>query len=354
MDAFYAAVEQRDRPELRGVPLVVGGPPQSRGVVCTASYEARRFGIRSAMPCSQAARLCPEAVFVAPRFEAYKEVSAHLHGIFRDYTDIIEPLSLDEAYLDVTTNKKGIDLATPIAEEIRARIRTELHLTGSAGVSYCKFLAKIASDMRKPDGLTVVRPERARSVIDSLPVGRFFGVGPVTEKRLGEAGLRTGADLHAYGEANLSRLMGRTGAFLWRLSDGQDDRPVESERERKSIGVEDTFERDEADILVLRRFLRDLAGRVAERLGRAGLQGRTVTLKVKFADFRQVTRSRTFDDPLDDRDALERTAIELLADTEAGARPVRLLGIQASQFGSDDRLADGIWEQLVLPLEEEP
>lgn len=354
MDAFYAAVEQRDDPRLRGMPVVVGGPPQSRGVVCTASYEARRFGIRSAMPCSQAARLCPEAVFVAPRFEAYKEVSAHLHGIFHDYTDAIEPLSLDEAYLDVTANKKGIDLATPIAREIRQRIRSELHLTGSAGVSYCKFLAKIASDMRKPDGLTVIRPERAREVIDGLPVGRFFGVGPVTEKRLLAAGLRTGGDLHTCGEARLARLLGRTGAFLWRLSDGQDDRPVESDRERKSIGVEDTFDRDEADILVLRRFLRDLAGRVAERLGRAGLQGRTVTLKVKYADFRQVTRSRTFDEPLDDRDALERTAVELLSDTEAGSRAVRLLGIQASHFGADDRRDEGIWEQLVLPLEEEP
>lgn len=351
MDAFYAAVEQRDRPELRGLPLVVGGPPNSRGVVCTASYEARKFGIRSAMPCSQAYRLCPEAVFVPPRFEAYKEVSAHLHGLFREFTDQIEPLSLDEAYLDVTENKRGWEHATPIAEEIRARIRSELSLTGSAGVSYCKFLAKIASDEKKPDGLTVVRPERARALIDRLPVGRFHGVGPVTERRLHEHALRTGADIHRFGEVNMGRVLGRMGAFLWRLSDGRDDRPVESERERKSVGVEDTFDKDEADVLVLRRFLRDLAGRVAERLGRTGLQGRTITVKVKFSDFRQVTRSRTLDEPIDDRETLERVGIDLLGDTDAGAKSVRLLGIQVSHFGGDDDRDDGIWEQLELPLE---
>jgi len=352
MDAFYAAVEQRDHPELRGRPVVVGGPPNSRGVVCTASYEARTFGIRSAMPCSQAFRQCPEAIFVAPRFEAYKEVSSHLHGIFHDFTDRIEPLSLDEAFLDVTENKRGWEHATPIAEEIRARIRDELHLTGSAGVSYCKFLAKIASDARKPDGLTIVRPERARAVIDALPVGRFHGVGPVTERRLKDACLMTGFDIHRFGEANMARLLGRTGAFLWRLSDGQDDRPVESDRERKSVGAEDTFDRDEADVLVLRRFLRDLAGRVAERLGRAGLQGRTITLKVKFGDFRQVTRSRTLEDAIDDRETLERMAVDLLSDTDVGTRPVRLLGIQVSHFGGDSGRDDGIWEQLELPFQE--
>lgn len=349
MDAFYAAVEQRDNPALRGRPVVVGGPPNSRAVVCTASYEARKFGVRSAMPCSQAARLCPEAIFVHPRFEAYKEVSSQLHGFFHEYTDRIEPLSLDEAYLDVTENKAGIEHATPIAERIRERIRTELHLTGSAGVSYCKFLAKIASDLKKPDGLTIIRPERARAVIDSLPVGRFHGVGPVTEKRLRDAGIVTGADLHRTGPDKMSMLLGRTGAFLWRLSDGVDDRPVESDRERKSVGVEDTFDRDVADILVLRAFLRELAGRVSERLGRAGLQGRTVTVKVKFADFRQITRSRTLDEPIDDAATLERVGAELLADTGVGMLPVRLLGLQTSHFGDRDR-DEGFWEQLELPL----
>lgn len=351
MDAFYAAVEQRDFPELRGKPVVVGGPPNSRGVVCTASYEARTFGVRSAMPCSQAFRLCPEAIFVAPRFEAYKEVSAHLHGLFREFTDQIEPLSLDEAYLDVTENKRGWEHATPIAQELRERIRGELSLTGSAGVSYCKFLAKIASDARKPDGLTIVRPSQARALIDALPVGRFHGVGPVTERRLHEHTLRTGSDIHRFGETNMGRVLGRMGAFLWRLSDGQDDRPVEAERERKSVGAEDTFEKDEADVLVLRRFLRDLAGKVAERLARAGLQGRTVTVKVKFSDFRQVTRSRTLDEAVDARETLERLAMDLLSDTDAGARPVRLLGIQVSQFGADANTPDGVWEQLELPFE---
>jgi len=350
MDAFYAAVEQRDRSELRGRPIVVGGPPNSRSVVCTASYEARKFGVHSAMPCSQAARLCPEAIFVQPRFDAYKEASAHLHGLFHEFTDLIEPLSLDEAFLDVTENKAGIEYATPIAQHLRERIRSELHLTGSAGVSYCKFLAKIGSDMRKPDGLTILRPERARAVIDSLPVGRFHGVGPVTERRLLDAGIRTGRDLHRAGPERMGFLLGRSGSFLWMLSDGVDDRPVESERERKSIGAEDTFDRDVADILVLRGFLRELSGRVSERLGRAGMQGRTITLKVKFADFRQVTRSRTLDEAIDDAATLERVAAELLADTGVGLLPVRLLGIQTSHFGGTEE-DDGFWEQLELPLE---
>lgn len=352
MDAFYAAVEQRDRPELRGRPVVVGGLPNSRSVVCTASYEARRFGVRSAMPCSQAARLCPEAIFVQPRFDAYKEASAHLHGFFHEFTDLVEPLSLDEAFLDVTENKQGIEYATPIAQRIRERIRRELHLTGSAGVSYCKFLAKIGSDMRKPDGLTVIRPERAREVIDSLPVGRFFGVGPVTERRLLDAGIRDGRAIRRLGPERMSILLGRSGAFLWRLANGEDDRPVEPERERKSIGAEDTFDHDVADILVLRRFLRDLAARVSERLGRAAMQGRTVTLKVKFADFRQITRSRTLDEPFDDVATLECVASDLMSDTGAGAVPVRLLGIQVSHFGGFEG-RPGVWEQLELPFERE-
>lgn len=354
MDAFYAAVEQRDRPELRGRPVVVGGPPQSRGVVCTASYEARKFGVRSAMPCSQAARLCPQAVFVAPRFEAYKEVSGQLHRIFSDYTDSIEPLSLDEAYLDVTENKRSWEHATPIAREIRERIRSQLHLTGSAGVSYCKFLAKVASDMKKPDGLTVIRPEQARAVIDGLSVGQFFGVGPVTERKLREAGIATGADLHAFGEERLANLLGRMGGFLWRLSDGRDDREVESQRERKSVGAEDTFARDQMELGVLRDFLGGLAQKVMERLDRAGLRGRTVTLKVKFGDFHQVTRSRTLPEPVHEVEFLAEVARELLSDTQAGQTPVRLLGIQVSLFGQEDPLPAGTWEQLELPLGEDP
>lgn len=350
MDAFYAAVEQRDNPSLRGKPVVVGGAPNSRGVVCTASYEARKFGVRSAMPCSQAARLCPQAVFVVPRFDAYKDVSRSLHQIFSDYTDRIEPLSLDEAFLDVTENKRAMEHATPIAREIRARIRSELHLTGSAGVSYCKFLAKVASDLRKPDGLTVIRPEQARAVIDGLPVGSFFGVGPVTEKRLREVGIATGADLHAFGEEGLSRILGRMGSFLWKLSDGRDDREVESDRERKSVGAEDTFARDETSFHVLQELLRGLSVKVSDRLTRAGLQGRTITVKVKFGDFHQVTRSRTVLASLDDAESIQQIAVDLLSDTQAGESPVRLLGIQVSQFGQEEARTAGIWEQLVLPL----
>jgi DNA polymerase-4 len=347
MDAFYAAVEQRDRPELRGRPVVVGGPPDSRAVVCTSSYEARKFGVRSAMPCSQAYRLCPQAVFVAPRFSAYSEESRKLHAIFRDYTDRIEPLSLDEAYLDLTENKPGSPHAVPLAKEIRLRVREELHLTASAGVSYCKFLAKVASDLRKPDGLTVVTPDRALPLIDSLSVSRFFSVGPATRARLESIGVRTGKDLREAGLDRLTRLLGRQGAFLHSLSQGRDDRPVVAGRARKSVGAEDTFDRDTMDLLWMRRFLATLSSKVMDRLG--SLAGRTVTVKVKFHDFRQVTRSRTLEQPVADGDTLVRIAEELLAETDAGSVAVRLLGVQVAGFGGgeDD---DGAWEQLELPL----
>ena len=354
MDAFYAAVEQRDRPELRGRPVVVGGPPDSRAVVCTASYEARKFGIRSAIPCSQAFRLCPEAVFVAPRFEVYKEVSRQIHRIFRDYTDLIEPLSLDEAFLDVTAGTAFGGLATPVAKEIRRRIRQELSLTGSAGVSYCKFLAKVASDLRKPDGLTVVPPERAREVIDALPVGRFFSVGPVTEKRLKDAGIATGMDLRLAGRERMLQVMGRQGGFLHDLSLGIDHRPVEPRRASKSVAAEDTFPRDTTDLAWMRGYLATLARKVGERLAAKALEGRTVTLKVKFHDFRQVTRSRTLDEPLADGESILAQALDLLCETEAGRVPVRLLGIQVSHFEGSDPSEAGRWEQLELPLPDDP
>jgi len=347
MDAFYSAVEQRDRPELRGLPVVVGGPPDSRAVVCTASYEARKFGVKSAMPCSQAHRLCPQAVFVAPRFSAYSEASRTFHGILRDYTDAIEPLSLDEAFLDVTENKRGLTLATPIAMEIRERVRNELHLTVSAGVSYCKFLAKIASDLRKPDGLSVIPPEKAPAFIEGLAVSKFFSVGPATRKRLEGIGVRTGLDLRVAGLARLERLLGKQGAFLHGLSLGIDDRPVVAGRSRKSVGAEDTFRTDTTDILWMRRFLSVLSAKVADRLGGTG--GRTVTLKVKYHDFRQVTRSRTLPGPVSEGEDLLRLAEELMSETQAGSVPVRLLGLQVSQFEATDR-SPTPWEQLELPL----
>ena len=350
MDAFYASVEQRDRPELRGLPIVVGGPPDSRSVVCTASYEARRFGIHSAMPCSRAFRLCPQAVFVAPRFDAYKEASRAIHRIFSDYTDAIEPLSLDEAFLDVTENVAHGGLATPIAREIRTRIRQELSLTGSAGVSYCKFLAKVASDMRKPDGLAVIHPDAARAAIDVLPAGRFFSVGPVTERRLLEAGLATGRDIRQAGADALERLLGRHGRFLHDLSLGIDPRPVEARREARSVGAEDTFHRDTTDIAWMRGFLETLATKVCDRLAERNLEGRTVTLKVKFHDFRQVTRSRTSEIPFCTADDLLAAALDLLCETDAGSVPVRLLGIQVSHFEGTRTSPPDRWEQLELPL----
>jgi DNA polymerase IV len=347
MDAFYAAVEQRDRPELRGRPVVVGGPPDSRAVVCTASYEARVFGVRSAMPCSQAHRLCPQAVFVAPRFSAYSEASRKLHSILHDYTDAIEPLSLDEAFLDVTENRIGSPLAVPIAKEIRRRVRDEMALTVSAGVSYCKFLAKIASDLRKPDGLSVILPEQARDFIDHLAVSKFFSVGPATQKRLESIGIRTGLEMRLAGPARLEKLLGRQGLFLHGLSTGVDHRPVVAGRSRKSVGAEDTFQTDTTDILWMRRFLSVLAAKVADRLGGNG--GRTVTFKVKYHDFRQVTRSRTLATPVSDGETLLRLAEELMAETQAGSVPVRLLGLQVSQFESPDQ-GPIPWEQLELPL----
>lgn len=351
MDAFYAAVEQRDDPTLRGKPLVVGGPPDSRSVVCTASYEARRFGIKSAMPCSQALRLCPHALFVAPRFDAYKDVSRHLHRIFADYTDTIEPLSLDEAFLDVTDNLSSGGLATPIAREIRARINHELSLTGSAGVSYCKFLAKVASDLRKPDGLTVISPQRAQDFIDPLPVGRFFTVGPVTEKKLLASGWKTGLDLRTAGPDKLLLALGRQGRFLWELSCGIDHRVVQSRRESKSVGAEDTFQQDTTDLAWMRGFLATLSEKVSDRLAQKSLDGRTVTLKVKFHDFRQITRSRTLDEPVSSSEIILAVALDLLCECEAGAVPVRLLGIQVSQFGDLNSSNDNDeWEQLELPL----
>lgn len=346
MDAFYASVEQRDHPELRGKPVVVGGPPDSRSVVCTASYEARKFGIRSALPCSQAYRLCPTAIFTPPRFEAYKEASRHLHRIFRDYTDLIEPLSLDEAFLDVTAN----GLATPIAKEIRTRIRQELSLTGSAGVSYCKFLAKVASDLRKPDGLAVITPDRAPGIIDRLPVGKFFMVGPVTEKRLIEAGIATGLDMRSAGLDRMTQVMGRQGRFLYELSCGIDHRPVEHRRESKSVAAEDTFQRDTTDLAWMRGFLATLSRKVGDRLASKGLEGRTITLKVKFHDFRQITRSRTLDEPTCGGEEILAATLDLLCETEAGRIPVRLLGIQVSHFDDPNSRDPGRWEQLELPL----
>src|SRR5690606_21480660 len=288
MDAFYASVEQRDFPAYRGIPLVVGGPPNSRGVVATASYEARKYGVRSAMPCSQAARLCPHAVFVPPRFDAYKAVSAKIREIFRRYTDVIEPLSLDEAYLDVTTDKRAIGSAMEIARQIKAAIRSELSLTASAGISVNKFVAKIASDMQKPDGLTFIGPSRIERFMENLPVEKFFGVGKVTAAKMKQMQLFTGADLKRLSEVELVRLFGKSGRFYYHIVRGVDDRPVRPDRELKSIAVEDTFGEDLHRVTAMEEELEKIAAKLSGRMQSRKLKGRTITLKIRFADFRLI------------------------------------------------------------------
>ncbi|PPL04359.1 DNA polymerase IV [Parapedobacter indicus] len=333
MDAFYASVEQRDFPEYRGVPLVVGGPPNSRGVVATASYEARKYGVRSAMPCSQAARLCPHAVFVPPRFDAYKAVSAKIREIFRRYTDVIEPLSLDEAYLDVTTDKRAIGSAMEIARQIKAAIRSELGLTASAGISVNKFVAKIASDMQKPDGLTFIGPSRIERFMENLPVEKFFGVGKVTAAKMKQMQLFTGADLKRLSEVELVRLFGKSGRFYYHIVRGVDDRPVQPDRELKSIAVEDTFGEDLHRVAAMEEELEKIATKLAGRMQSRKLKGRTITLKIRFADFRLITRSHSlpyYTDAGEEILSAARNSLQLVMAPEPIA--VRLLGISVSNF----------------------
>lgn len=333
MDAFYASIEQRDNPDLVGKPIAVGGSPEGRGgVVATASYEARKFGVRSAMPAKQALQLCPEIIFVRPRFEVYKNVSRHIREIFGRYTDLIEPLSLDEAYLDVTKDKLGIGSAIDIAAQIRQSIKDELRLTASAGVSVNKFVAKIASDLNKPDGLTFIGPSRIESFMEKLPVEKFFGVGKVTAAKMKGMGLHTGADLKRLSEPDLKKHFGKSGAFFYSIVRGIDNRDVVPHRETKSIGAEDTFPFDLTALDDMRDELMKIAKTVYTRLLKHGLKGRTITLKIKYHDFKQVTRSQSFPEGVDDRETIFNTAFGLLAATDAGARKIRLLGISISNF----------------------
>ncbi|MFY9398618.1 MAG: DNA polymerase IV [Desulfomonilia bacterium] len=349
MDAFYASVEQRDNPGLRGRPVIVGGDPGSRGVVAACSYEARKYGVHSAMPSSQAYRLCPGAVFIPPRFDAYREVSARIMELFREYTHLVEPLSLDEAFLDVTENRMALASATETARILRAEILRRTGLTASAGVSYNKFLAKAASDFRKPNGLTVVTPETAAAFIDRLPIGKFFGVGRVTEKRMRDLGITCGADLKKRSEEELVRLFGKAGSFFYRIARGIDPRPVVPERVRKSLGKETTLEHDIDDLGWMKVLLTELASSVSSHLTARGLKGRTVTLKLKYHDFKSITRSITPGGWIDDAGEILELALKLLGETEAGARKVRLLGITVSNFSEPPgRL--GKPSQLLLPL----
>ncbi len=331
MDAFYASVEQRDDPALRGRPVAVGGSA-ARGVVAAASYEARAFGVRSAMPSVTAKRKCPDLVFVKPRFEVYRAVSAQIRAIFAEFTELIEPLSLDEAYLDVTANRPGIPAATEVARLIRARIRAETGLTASAGISYCKFLAKIASDINKPDGQAVIPPARGAEFVAALPVARFHGVGPATAAKMARLGIHTGADLRAKDLAFLRTHFGKAGRWYFDIARGIDSRPVQPHRVRKSLGTEDTFAVDLFALDPARAEVTALVAKVWRQATARGLRGRTVTLKVKYADFRQITRSRTRAAPFATEGELVETATGLLAPLFPTGRGIRLLGVTLSAF----------------------
>jgi DNA polymerase-4 len=335
MDAFYASVEQRDDPALRGRPVAVGGA-RERGVVAAASYEARTYGVRSAMPSVTARRLCPELIFVKPRFEIYKAVSNQIREIFALFTDLIEPLSLDEAYLDVTADKAGIGSARDIAEAIRSRIRAETGLTASAGVSYNKFLAKLASDYDKPDGLFVVRPSQGEAFVAALPVARFHGIGPVTAARMARLGIHTGADLRSRSLVELQEQFGKSASYYYWAARGRDDRPVRPDRIRKSLGAETTFFDDLLSEQAMVEALDGIAATVWRRAEQAGAFGRTVTLKLKYNDFRIVTRARSLPQPVLAHDALHQAGVELLRPLCPVSRGVRLLGLTLSSFDRDE------------------
>lgn len=348
MDAFYASIEQRDNPDLRGKPIVVGGSPEGRGgVVATASYEARKFGVRSAMPSKRARELCPQAIFVRPRFDVYKEVSRRIREIFHRYTDLIEPLSLDEAYLDVTTDKQNIGSAIEIAKLIKQAIKDELNLTASAGVSINKFVAKIASDMQKPDGLTFIGPSAIESFMEKLAVEKFHGVGKVTADKMKRMGLFTGADLKKLSESDLVQHFGKTGRFYYKIVRGIDDREVEPHRETKSLSAEDTFPYDLTTLTEMNAELDKISLVVHERLKKYGLKGRTITIKIKYSDFRQITRNQSLPQPVNDLETISTIAKQLLAATEPEDKKIRLLGVGLSNFGEiqqDTGKDRGAWQ----------
>ncbi|MFD1770245.1 DNA polymerase IV [Sphingobacterium suaedae] len=336
MDAFYASVEQRDFPELRGKALAVGGSPDGRGVVATASYEARKFGVRSAMPSRQALQLCPQLIFCRPRFEVYKEVSDAIRTIFRRYTDVIEPLSLDEAYLDVTTDKLGIGSAIDIAKAIKCAIREELHLTASAGVSTNKFIAKIASDFQKPDGLTFIGPSKIVPFLEQLPIEKFFGVGKVTAQKMKGMGIHMGRDLKQFSEQALMMKFGKSGKFFYHMVRGEDNRPVKPNRMSKSIGIEDTFETDLSERSDMLDELKLLCDKLERRLALKSAQARTITLKLKLSDFSQMTRSKTATYYINNAEEVYTAVCELFEKIELAEKKVRLLGVSMSNFYEND------------------
>ena len=353
MDAFFANVELRDNPELRGKPIAVGHDAE-RGVVATASYEARRFGVHSAQSIQVAKRLCPQLIIVEPHFQRYKEVSTQLHEIFHDYTDLIEPISLDEAFLDVTENKKDIELGVDIAREIKQRIRKTTGLTASAGVSYCKFLAKIASDWRKPDGLTVIHPDRALDFIAQLKIEKIWGVGQKTAEKMHRMGVFTGYDLRNMSLSRLTQEFGKMGQVFYDFSRGIDNRPVISEWERKSVSCEQTFESDISENAAVTIHLYHTVLELVRRIEKNDFEGRTLTLKVKFLDFQQITRSITVDHILRTKDEILPLAKQLMQQVEFHSHPIRLLGLGVSNQKSVTPQEDNQWIELELEFEPWP
>jgi DNA polymerase IV len=346
MDAFYASVEQRDNPDLRGKPVAVGGS-RERGVVAAASYEARKFGVRSAMPSVTARRQCLDLIFVKPRFEVYKAVSQQIREIFAEHTPIIEPLSLDEAYLDVTENLQGIPLARDVALAIRAKIKQETGLNASAGISYNKFLAKLASDYRKPNGQYVITPEMGPAFVETLPVGKFHGIGPATSAKMNSLGLHTGLDMRNQSLEFMQANFGKAGAYYYWISRGVDNREIRADRIRKSVGAENTFSSDLTEFEAMLSELQPLISKVWRHCEDTGTRGRTVTLKVKFMDFELITRSRTLPSSVDTRADLESVTVDLLRTVFPMEKAVRLLGVSVSGFsGAEARHA----EQMALAI----
>jgi len=350
MDAFYASVEQRDDPSLRGRPVAVGGRPEGRGVVAASSYEARKFGVRSALPMARAVRLCPELVIVRPDFAKYAAVSRQVFAIFREPTPLVEGLSLDEAYLDVTENAWGMTLGVDVARRLKERIREETGLTASAGVAPNKFLAKIASGWKKPDGLTVIAPERVESFLQKLPVDALWGVGPVTARRLRAVGIDRLVDVRTAGEEALRGAVGSSAEWLRKLANGIDDRAVETNRERKSIGCEETYSKDLVELQRVREEISTLAEHAAAALVRRSLSARTVVLKLRYATFQTITRSETRRPATRSPEEIRARALTLIEKTEAGKRPVRLLGVSLHGLEGEEaeEATDGVPSALPI------
>lgn len=334
MDAFYAAVEQRDHPQYKNKPIIVGGKPDARGVVATCSYEARVFGVHSAMPSAQAYRLCPQAIFLKPRFDAYQEASAIIRSIFSRYCERVEPLSLDEAYLDVSDSALFKGSATLLAKQIKTEVFRQTNLIASAGISYNKFLAKTASDLDKPDGLHVITPDQASQFIEKLPIGKFHGIGPATEKRMHELGIRTGLELKNTPLPILQRHFGKSALYYHEIANGIDRRPVNAHRDRKSIGVETTFAEDIADPAVVKQQLWQLLSHALVKLTEKRLVAHALTIKIKYQNFVQITRGRTFPQAITETTANAQIIDDLLQNTAVGEKKVRLLGVTLSALQS--------------------